>query len=134
MLQPEFKAPGPGSWELEQTHFAKPVTRYVSALFAEPLASLDLHVGEPSHRDERRSPEVACAKRRIEAGYRLALRFLECGKASSAVEPHATARQYDRPVGSRPDLAGTVVAGAHSCSLINAASVGLAARAEGTFA
>jgi pyruvate,water dikinase len=38
MLQPEFKAPGPGSWELEQTHFAKPATRYVSTLFADPLA------------------------------------------------------------------------------------------------
>jgi rifampicin phosphotransferase len=36
--QPEFKAPGPGSWELEQTHFARPATRYVSAVFAEPLA------------------------------------------------------------------------------------------------
>ena len=34
----EFKAPGPGSWELEQTHFARPATRYVSAMFAEPLA------------------------------------------------------------------------------------------------
>jgi pyruvate,water dikinase len=34
----EFKAPGPGSWELEQTHFARPATRYVSGLMAEPLA------------------------------------------------------------------------------------------------
>jgi phosphohistidine swiveling domain-containing protein len=34
----EFKAPGPGSWELEQTHFSKPATRYASALIAEPLA------------------------------------------------------------------------------------------------
>jgi pyruvate,water dikinase len=36
--QIEFKAPGPGSWELEQTHFARPATRYASALMAEPLA------------------------------------------------------------------------------------------------
>jgi pyruvate,water dikinase len=34
----EFKAPGPGSWELEQTHFAKPATRYASAIIADPLA------------------------------------------------------------------------------------------------
>ena len=38
MPQTEFKAPGPGSWELEQTHFAKPATRYASTLVAEPLA------------------------------------------------------------------------------------------------
>jgi pyruvate,water dikinase len=35
--QIEFKAPGPGSWELEQTHFARPATRYVSAIMADPL-------------------------------------------------------------------------------------------------
>jgi pyruvate,water dikinase len=34
----EFKAPGPGSWELEQTHFAKPATRYISGIVSEPLA------------------------------------------------------------------------------------------------
>jgi pyruvate,water dikinase len=34
----EFKAPGPGSWELEQTHFGKPATRYASAIIADPLA------------------------------------------------------------------------------------------------
>jgi pyruvate,water dikinase len=34
----EFKAPGPGSWELEQTHFAKPATRYASSLVSDPLA------------------------------------------------------------------------------------------------
>jgi rifampicin phosphotransferase len=33
----EFKAPGPGSWELEQTHFARPATRYASTLVSEPL-------------------------------------------------------------------------------------------------
>jgi pyruvate,water dikinase len=38
MSQIEFKAPGPGSWELEQTHFGRPATRYMSALIAEPLA------------------------------------------------------------------------------------------------
>ncbi|MEQ1574238.1 MAG: PEP-utilizing enzyme [Vicinamibacterales bacterium] len=38
MTQLEFKAPGPGSWELEQTHFARPATRYTSTLVAEPLA------------------------------------------------------------------------------------------------
>ena len=34
----EFKAPGPGSWELEQTHFAKPATRYASTIVSDPLA------------------------------------------------------------------------------------------------
>src|SRR5688572_1462008 len=34
----EFKAPGPGSWELEQTHFAKPATRYASTFISDPLA------------------------------------------------------------------------------------------------
>jgi pyruvate,water dikinase len=34
----EFKAPGPGCWELEQTHFARPATRYASTLLSEPLA------------------------------------------------------------------------------------------------
>jgi pyruvate,water dikinase len=34
----EFKAPGPGSWELEQTHFAKPATRYAGGLVSDPLA------------------------------------------------------------------------------------------------
>jgi pyruvate,water dikinase len=34
----EFKAPGPGAWELEQTHFAKPATRYASAIISDPLA------------------------------------------------------------------------------------------------
>lgn len=29
----EFKAPGPGVWELEQTHFGKPATRYVGEIF-----------------------------------------------------------------------------------------------------
>ena len=38
MSQPEFKAPGPGSWELEQTHFSKPATRYSSAVISDPLA------------------------------------------------------------------------------------------------
>jgi len=35
--QIEFTVPGPGSWELEQTHFGRPATRYMSALVAEPL-------------------------------------------------------------------------------------------------
>jgi pyruvate,water dikinase len=38
MSQVEFKAPGPGAWELEQTHFARPATRYASALLSDPLA------------------------------------------------------------------------------------------------
>jgi pyruvate,water dikinase len=38
MASIEFKAPGPGAWELEQTHFAKPATRYVSSLLSDPLA------------------------------------------------------------------------------------------------
>ncbi len=33
MANIEFKTPGPGSWELEETHFARPLTRYVSAIF-----------------------------------------------------------------------------------------------------
>jgi rifampicin phosphotransferase len=36
--QIEFTSPGPGSWELEQTHFGRPSTRYMSTLIAEPLA------------------------------------------------------------------------------------------------
>lgn len=38
MSQIEFKAPGPGSWELEQTHFGRPATRYMSTVVAEPLS------------------------------------------------------------------------------------------------
>ena len=38
MSNPEYKAPGPGSWELEQTHYAKPATRYSSAIVSDPLA------------------------------------------------------------------------------------------------
>src|SRR5262245_14849186 len=38
MSQMEFKAPGPGSWELEQTHFGKPATRYAAAIISDPLA------------------------------------------------------------------------------------------------
>jgi pyruvate,water dikinase len=36
--QTDFAAPGPGTWELEQTHFARPATRYMSALAGEPTA------------------------------------------------------------------------------------------------
>jgi phosphohistidine swiveling domain-containing protein len=38
MSKVDFQAPGPGSWELEQTHFARPATRYMSTLISEPLA------------------------------------------------------------------------------------------------
>ena len=38
MSQPEFKAPGPGSWELEQTHFGRPATRYVGELAGDPIS------------------------------------------------------------------------------------------------
>src|SRR6266536_2520021 len=38
MSRPEFKAPGPGSWELEQTHFGKPATRYISALYPDAMS------------------------------------------------------------------------------------------------
>jgi len=34
----EFRAPGPGAWELEQTHFGKPATRYTSAFVSDPVA------------------------------------------------------------------------------------------------
>lgn len=33
----EFKAPGPGCWELEQTHFGKPSTRYLAGVFPNSL-------------------------------------------------------------------------------------------------
>lgn len=38
MSQIEFKAPGPGAWELEQTHFGRPATRYMSTIVSDPLA------------------------------------------------------------------------------------------------
>lgn len=38
MHEMTFTPPGPGSWELEQTHFSRPATRYISELFPEPLA------------------------------------------------------------------------------------------------
>ena len=38
MSQIEFKAPGPGSWELEQTHFGRPATRYMSEIAGEPIS------------------------------------------------------------------------------------------------
>ncbi|MCE9507991.1 MAG: hypothetical protein K8R48_06735 [Alphaproteobacteria bacterium] len=38
MSQVEFKAPGPGSWELEETHFSRPMTRYISGIFPEHFA------------------------------------------------------------------------------------------------
>jgi pyruvate,water dikinase len=38
MTHIEFKAPGPGSWELEQTHFGRPATRYMGAIVSDPLA------------------------------------------------------------------------------------------------
>ena len=34
----EFQAPGPGSWELDAVHFAKPITRFVSDLISAPFA------------------------------------------------------------------------------------------------
>ncbi len=34
----EFLAPGPGVWELEQTHFARPATRYSSSIFATSIS------------------------------------------------------------------------------------------------
>ena len=33
----EFKAPGPGSWELEQTHLTKPASFLTAELFPEPM-------------------------------------------------------------------------------------------------
>jgi phosphohistidine swiveling domain-containing protein len=38
MSELEFKAPGPGTWELEQTHFGRPATRYVASLAGEPIS------------------------------------------------------------------------------------------------
>lgn len=34
----DFKAPGPGAWELEQTHFSRPVTRYMGQVAPAALA------------------------------------------------------------------------------------------------
>lgn len=34
----EFRAPGPGSWELDAVHFAKPMTRFVTDLIPAPFA------------------------------------------------------------------------------------------------
>lgn len=47
MPEIEYKAPGGGVWELEQTHFAKPVTRYMGQLFP---ASLSKGFGEGTKR------------------------------------------------------------------------------------
>jgi rifampicin phosphotransferase len=33
-----FEAPGPGAWELDQTHFVRPLTPFYSELIAEPFA------------------------------------------------------------------------------------------------
>jgi rifampicin phosphotransferase len=33
-----FEAPGPGAWELDQTHFVRPLTPFFSELIAEPFA------------------------------------------------------------------------------------------------
>jgi pyruvate,water dikinase len=38
MPEVEFKAPGPGVWELEQTHFAKPATRFIADVFPGALS------------------------------------------------------------------------------------------------
>lgn len=34
----EFRAPGPGSWELDAVHFGRPLTRWVTTAIAEPFA------------------------------------------------------------------------------------------------
>ena len=34
---PTFEAPGPGSWELDQTHVARPMTRYTAEVLPEPF-------------------------------------------------------------------------------------------------
>src|SRR5688572_31030521 len=38
MSEVEFRAPGPGVWALEQTHFARPATRYASTTFPAALS------------------------------------------------------------------------------------------------
>ena len=38
MADVQFTAPGPGVWELEQTHFSKPATRYLSEAFPPALS------------------------------------------------------------------------------------------------
>lgn len=37
MSEMEFKAPGPGVWELEQTHFSRPATRYMGENFPDAV-------------------------------------------------------------------------------------------------
>jgi hypothetical protein len=38
MADIEFKPPGPGVWELEQTHFSRPATRYGSSIFPRAIS------------------------------------------------------------------------------------------------
>jgi rifampicin phosphotransferase len=38
MADLEFTPPGPGVWELEQTHFSRPATRYASSIFPRSLS------------------------------------------------------------------------------------------------
>lgn len=38
MADVQFQPPGPGVWELEQTHFARPATRYVAEVFPDALS------------------------------------------------------------------------------------------------
>jgi rifampicin phosphotransferase len=38
MTDMQFNPPGPGVWELEQTHFSRPATRYASAIFPRAIS------------------------------------------------------------------------------------------------
>jgi len=38
MSRTEFTPPGPGTWELEQTHFGRPATPYMAAVAGDPIA------------------------------------------------------------------------------------------------
>ena len=38
MSEVTYEAPGPGAWELETTHFQKPVSAYTQELLGEQLA------------------------------------------------------------------------------------------------
>src|SRR5215510_8734769 len=38
MADMEFTPPGPGVWELEQTHFSRPATRYGSSIFPRAIS------------------------------------------------------------------------------------------------
>ena len=78
----EFKAPGPGSWELEQTHFAKPATRYASTILSDLLPAAS---GKAPSGSACSSTRFGCGSSTISA------------TASSCRSARRTARRGRRP-------------------------------------